>query len=469
NYGNLISSFTGVLENGDQEGFLALFTSGSCFEFLNTTYNDVFMFEVSQSGDYTFNRSSPGKGINIYQEDFSAEGPCTNLIATSNGFQSPFLVVGASVTATLTKGVKYLLVPNTIDSPPVSYTITYTGPGQIYDQNPPPGQDYNYTYVIIDAGVDTIIGFMDDPDLSNAGTYPAGSYEIRGLSYDNVNLTTSSLNNNYVGNTVSTFTNTSLFGPICVRLSRNAQAITILGSSGDQVQFDVKVFLEGALVGSVMRTTINDFNYLPGEANNQSQGHPYQVPPWNYNAYTGTAYGDGGTPYQNTVVDWILLSVRANGFTPADEIYRTSALLHRDGTVEIPVGESGLPLNQLGITNYLIIEHSNHLAIMSPGLLPSGNSLSFDFTTNDSSDPYNLGGLRQKVVGSFFAMYSGNINQSTANNRIVLDGNDLNLLLPQNGTFGYLNGDLNQSITIDGADFNIFFIVNGRFGSVIWD
>lgn len=469
NYGNLISAFTGVIESSDQGGILALIDNGSCFEFLNTTYSDAIIFEVSQSGEYTFNRSNSGKGINIYQGDFFPNNPCTNLIATSNGLQSPFLVVGSSVTTTLTKGVKYFLVPNTVDNPPINYSISYTGPGQIYDQNPPPGQNYSYTYVIIDEGVDTIVGFSDDPDLSQAGTYSAGTYEIRGLSYENSSFTTSLLNSNYAGNTLFEFTSNTLFGPICARLNQNSKLITILDSLSEQVQFDLKVFLEGTLSEGTMRTTANDFDYLPGETNNQNQGHPYDVLPWNYNTYSGAEYGNGGIPYPSTVVDWVLLSVRTNGYGPGNEVYRTTALLHRDGRVEIPAGESSLQVNLLGTTNYLVIEHINHLAIISPGLFLTGNILSFDFTTNDSSDPNNFGGLTQKSVGNYYAMYSGNTNQSTANNRIVFNGSDFNVILPQNGNFGYLTGDLNQSITVDGADFNLLLLLNGLFGCVTWD
>jgi hypothetical protein len=218
-----------------------------------------------------------------------------------------------------------------------------------------------------------------------------------------------------------------------------------------------------------MSTSLNDFDYLPGEANNPVAGHPYSGAPWNHTDYTGMEYGDGGIPYPATVVDWVMISVRADGFTTSDEVYRAAALLHADGAVEIPTAEDRLPLSSLGTTNYIVIEHRNHLAVISSGIVVSGNRLSFDFRANDSSDPNNFGGLTQQLVGGVYAMYTGNIQQSSGSDRITFNGSDINEFLPQNGTFGYELADLNLSVSVSGIDFNIVLLRNGTFGSVLWD
>jgi hypothetical protein len=238
----------------------------------------------------------------------------------------------------------------------------------------------------------------------------------------------------------------------------------------DLVVFDVQVFLEGPLSEGSMSTSLNDFDYLPGEANNPVAGHPYSGAPWNHTDYTGMEYGDDGIPYPATVVDWVMISVRSNGFLAQREVYRAAALLHADGTVEIPAAEDRLLLSSLGVNNYIVIEHRNHLAIMSDRVMvSSGNVLSFDFRANDSSDPNGYGGLKQKLKGGKRAMYTGNMQQSSAGGRTTFDGNDVNAFLPKNGAFGYQLADFNLDLLVTGADINNLINYHGQFGSVIWD
>ena len=235
------------------------------------------------------------------------------------------------------------------------------------------------------------------------------------------------------------------------------------------VTLDVQVFLAGPLSGGSMSTNLNDFNYLPGEANNPVAGHPYSGAPWNYTDYTGTEYGDGGIPYPATVVDWVMISVRADGFTASDEVYRAAALLHADGTVEIPAAESKILASSLGTTNYIVVEHRNHLSVISAGVVVSDYMLSFDFTANDSSDPHNFGGLTQQLVGGVYAMYAGNKDQTSGSDRISFNGTDFNSFLLQNGAFGYNLADFDLSISVNGTDLNLIIPRNGTFGSVTWD
>jgi hypothetical protein len=187
-----------------------------------------------------------------------------------------------------------------------------------------------------------------------------------------------------------------------------------------------------------MRTTLNDAGLLPGQVNvlfgnpdiYNPPGQPYDVAPWNYFGTEGDNYDSGGlntdperfANYPNEVTDWVLVSLRTDPQDGSEALCQRAGLLHHDGHIEF-VSETDCCELDMDQEYYIVVEHRNHLIVMSHEAVPilNGGSLTYDFRFQDSYlyDPIPLGTFyRQKeVIPGVFAMYAGNGDQtsSTAN------------------------------------------------------
>ncbi len=232
-FGNLINSYTGNVSSSDPASNLAVDNggSGTCINFSNATTYDEYTFEVSASGMYTFSLSGAPFGVimTLYSGSFDPNNPCNNWLASS-------YVSGVGINSTvednLSAGLDYVLVVSvaptaTGTSLPANYTVTPSGPGNVYDgPPPPPSGSFDYTYVIVNVGTGMIVGIDMDSDLSNAATYPAGNYKVYGLSYDNTAMLGS-----YVGGSFSSLQNDLALLTICGNLSTNCLEVEIIGMS----------------------------------------------------------------------------------------------------------------------------------------------------------------------------------------------------------------------------------------------
>jgi len=243
-------------------------------------------------------------------------------------------------------------------------------------------------------------------------------------------------NNTFLGSTSSTDTNDPTFA------TNNPNPVV-----------NLKVFLEGAFdIGKASMTgDLLQRQVVP-------QGQPYTNSPWNY---PGTE-GSGWLPidYPTGTVDWVLVSLRES-LDPETEVARAAAVLLQDGTI----APFNIELN--GSTNplYVMIEHRNHLPIISAQPIPIiNNAISYDFTTVNS---YNTGtGFGQKQVGANWVMYGGNAEQEGLNS---CDINAVDRIFWQtvNGLFDIYNpGDYNLDGDINAADRIVFNSNNGIFTTI---
>ncbi|HKK73581.1 MAG TPA: hypothetical protein VJ953_00805, partial [Saprospiraceae bacterium] len=204
------------------------------------------------------------------------------------------------------------------------------------------------------------------------------------------------------------------------------------------------VYLEGALInddgsgafGSAMRTELNDLRLLPGQtftsiftgnAVYSPSLPPYGLGPWDYFGNEQDAYDSNGNPnqgsagYPSTVVDWVLVSLRPAS-DPAGEggpICQAAALLHEDGRIEFVEGFACCEVD-LNESYYLVVEHRNHLIVMSAEPIEVVNkTIVYDFRTQESyiDDPLGFGTfVGQKAVQAgnqtVYVMYGGNGNQT---------------------------------------------------------
>ena len=119
----------------------------------------------------------------------------------------------------------------------------------------------------------------------------------------------------------------------------------------------------------------------------------------------GQSTADIEEVYPATTIDWILVSLRS-GIEKSSELLRRAALLLDNGEV---VFADKTPFEVEATECYVVIEHRNHLIVMSPTPVPIVNGrLTHDFTQSDSYISLIGHGQKEMSDGSF-AMFLGNI------------------------------------------------------------
>jgi|GEM_PF-2652211 len=231
------------------------------------------------------------------------------------------------------------------------------------------------------------------------------------------------------------------------------------------VTLDISLFLEGAFdtQTELMNTTLNTVRaVLPGMTANPISGQPYSGLPWNYQGTEGTDWTN--TDYSPTIVDWVLISLRT-GVAKSTQVAQVAGLLHTDGTISFP-GEC-LSATALTETYYIVAEHRNHMAVMSPVKVSVINrTLSWDFRLANSC--YAQGGSGAKeLVSGVWGLFGGDSNQIDDLVSYDINGKDKSAWLLDNGNFGvYLNTDNNMNGDVNGSDKALWLLNNGVFGSV---
>jgi len=248
---------------------------------------------------------------------------------------------------------------------------------------------------------------------------------------------------------------------------------------------EAKVMLEGAMMNLMysvdyytdsMRTTLNYKHMLPGQTYKTLSGklvylpagQPYSADPWNYAGSEGSLYDSGGTEvsrasYPATVVDWVLVSLRAGVNGPS--LCRKAGLVHKDGTIELPGGFGCYDLNPAE-SYYLVVEHRSHLLVMSDKPLPIVNGkVTYDFTAHQSyRDPAKPAYIGQKLIkGLKYAMYAGNGMQVPGNSAADTDvnGNDQKYWSDRTGLLGFLPSDYNLNGDTNADDQMVWERSNG--------
>ncbi len=263
------------------------------------------------------------------------------------------------------------------------------------------------------------------------------------------------------------------------------------------VTVDAYIYLEGATVTLnedddyvvPMRNTLNAIRVLPGQTYEDPflgihytpPGQPYVVAPWNYNGTEGDAFDSGGDPlmgdagYPSTVVDWILISIRQDSTGIGGPLCQAAALVHQDGHIEFVEPFNCCGLNQQA-SYYLVIEHRNHLIVMSDtAIILVNDTLHYDFRNRQSyiNDPLQLGLFagQKEIIAGVYAMYAGNGNQfpsEQADTDINFD--DRTFWESSAGITGSYNpGDYNLNSDSNFNDRVVWEKNNGKFTSIVRD
>lgn len=231
--------------------------------------------------------------------------------------------------------------------------------------------------------------------------------------------------------------------------------------------FDLKVLMEGPYSegSSTMKTVLNQRGLLPGQTPVGPLGtktlpttQPYHLAPWNY------AGKDSVKTYDADVVDWVLVSLRTdpNNATP---VFRGAGLLRSDGRITMV---TACPVLATDKTYYVLVEHRNHLGVMTPTALTLTDSkLTYDFTKQQSfvkTDPPTAG---QVQVGGKFVMLAADAVKTPVTQNFDINYSDTNLWQTESGQFDrYLRGDFNLDADVNFADQLFWKKNNGKYSGV---
>ena len=230
------------------------------------------------------------------------------------------------------------------------------------------------------------------------------------------------------------------------------------------LSIDLHAYLEGAYDTAYgeMTTALHTRGLLPGQvpisalAMPTPAGQPYSIAPWNHAGTEGADWTDAD--YTGDETDWVLVSFRT-GIDKNTELGMTAALLVKDGSILFP--------DRCALTSamvsplYIVIEHRNHIGIMTPQPVDIVNStLTYDFRSSDSYHDQTSFGQKQLPTGEW-TMFAGDADQSDHPSFDIL-GSDKTLWFDNNGTFDYyLSPDFNLDGDINGQDKSLWFDNNG--------
>jgi len=238
-------------------------------------------------------------------------------------------------------------------------------------------------------------------------------------------------------------------GPLSCYIIRGTPSVAACAP----VACNINIRIEGASDNTtgVMRNSLQQLGLLPS-------GQPYNAPPWNYSGNEGGGWQQ--SDYPAGAIDWVLLTLRTTD-QPSSEAGRGAGLLMQDGTIQnASVELYGAPV----AAYYIVVEHRNHLPVMTPSAIPLvNNSLTYDFRM---ADGYAQGGFGQKQFGNQWMLYGGNIDQSSSIGYEVT-GADLILWQAENGNFStYLGEDTNMDGDVNGMDRILISVNNGISSAV---
>ena len=161
------------------------------------------------------------------------------------------------------------------------------------------------------------------------------------------------------------------------------------------------------------------------------------------------------------------MTVRKNGLLPAHNHWTCAGWLHQDGEVTFPESCGTLALN--GADNYYVmVQHRNHLGILSPvpALEPcSGYVIDWDFTGSNSYQPTFRYGQKMVDTG-IWAMHAANGEQISSNSAISSSDRTTWRLLQ--GVLGYSLGDYDMSTVVTPPDETVWKNNQNRTSGVIF-
>ncbi len=232
---------------------------------------------------------------------------------------------------------------------------------------------------------------------------------------------------------------------------------------------ELKAILEGCFdtVSARMKTTLNQRGLLPGQtpigmfAVATAAGHPYKGAPWNFTDTTGNFVRS----YAATIVDWVLVSLRTDQISASSAVYKAAGFLHSDGTITFINPCLNLNPNR---SYYVVVEHRNHMGIMSSAGVPVVNGkLTFDFTVQNSYVSGNPPTTAQKLKGGKYVMLAADGKKDTQNTNFDINFQDSQYWKAESGIFDrYMYTDFNMDADVNFQDAYLWKLNTGKYSGV---
>ncbi|MEP2936396.1 MAG: HYR domain-containing protein [Gilvibacter sp.] len=249
-----------------------------------------------------------------------------------------------------------------------------------------------------------------------------------------------------VGDTVNTFTLTDACG------NETTCSFTVTVQEGLELQ--VKAFLQGAGTDPIdgepnlMRDGLRTSGVLPNIS-------PY-ADGFSVDSLMFANGGNGGTGTANDdIIDWVWLELRDQSDNSI-VVDGRSALIQRDGDIVDSDGQPEILFTAAAGTYYLVVQHRNHLGVMSSNtiILADGTTPSYDFTTSEAAYTGGANATVQLSSG-IYCLISGDFDGNSQ-----VQNSDLNAIIPLLGGAGYSPADLDMNAQIQNSDINILLNPN---------
>jgi hypothetical protein len=260
------------------------------------------------------------------------------------------------------------------------------------------------------------------------------------------------------------YTVTARVTPACV--STATTEVKILKTASGCVTLNFKVLLEGPYdpTTGLMKTSLYQKGLLPGQKPIDPQGipteecQPYKGAPWNYLGNENIAKYDPNT------VDWLMINIRKD-ILKSTNVFEAAAIVKSDGTVVFNYTCANLPE---GETYNVVIEHRNHLGVMTPlSIKVQNRQLTYDFTKGDSYRTTNPPSFGQKQIGQKWMMFAMDLYKFSGSQNYDINAYDQLIWKVENGLYSrYLRSDVNLDGETNAKDSRFFRQNNGTYSKV---
>jgi len=232
-------------------------------------------------------------------------------------------------------------------------------------------------------------------------------------------------------------------------LSSNYIEVTNLDSLNDYTlskgltKVKLKALLSGAYDASgLMNDDLRSGSLLP---NNE----PYTTLGYSHSGNESIVDGVFDITGNDAIVDWVYIELRDEN-TPSTVVATRAALIQKDGDIVDMDGTSNVTFDVTAGNYYVVVNHRNHLGIMSASVLAlSTTETTYDFTASLSNAQGAANGVEDLGSG-YYGLYSGDVDYNGQT-----QSSDLSPIILILGTAGYLTEDTDMNGQVQTSDLQL--------------